>query len=620
MKNRKNNIKIRSYDVPVYVYNTIVVGTGAAGLNCADLLAENNIDVAIVTEGINMGTSRNTGSDKQTYYKLTVSGNIPDSVYDMAKTLYDGGSMHGDLALIEAANSLRSFFRLTGMGVPFPFNEYGEYAGYKTDHDPRNRATSCGPLTSYYMTEALERKVREKNIPIFDGFRVIEILTENGEATGLLAVNPKDTNINKPGLTLFSCVNVIYATGGPSAIYASTVYPESQTCAHGAAFRAGAEGVNLTESQYGIASINFRWNLSGTFQQVIPRYISTKADGVSDPAEFLGEAFNNIFYKGYEWPFDPRKLNGSSSVDMAIYRERLRGRRVFLDYTRNPEGFTFNRLSEEARTYLLKSGATQDTPVRRLRHMNNRAYELFLSHGIDLEYEFPEIDVCTQHNNGGLAGDIWYESNIKHFFPVGEVCGVFGVYRPGGSALNSTQVSSLRASQRITLNYNSQKSETLSADSVLLDFFGKSNLTLDNLISLRRLYGERMSMAGAFIRNYDEVCAVQNMVKNELENFNYKSDDAELFLELTINYDILITQYVYLSAIREYIENGGKSRGSYLINGDSAADTENSHKLCYIKYSESITKTRREKVRPIPSSEQWFENVYNKFLKTNENK
>ncbi len=615
MNKRIKIIKIRSYDVPVYVYNTIVVGSGAAGLNCADLLAGNNIDIAIVTEGINMGTSRNTGSDKQTYYKLTVSGNIPDSVYDMAKTLYDGGSMHGDLALIEAANSLRSFFRLTGMGVPFPFNEYGEYSGYKTDHDPRNRATSCGPLTSYYMTEALEREVRAKNIPIYDGFRVIEVLTENETVTGLLAINPKDISINKLGLTLFTCVNVIYATGGPSAIYASTVYPESQTCAHGAAFRAGAEGVNLTESQYGIASINFRWNLSGTFQQVIPRYISTKADGVSDPAEFLGEAFSNIFYKGYEWPFDPRKINKSSSVDMAIYRERLRGRRVFLDYTRNPEGFAFCKLDEEARRYLIKSGATQDTPIKRMRHMNNRAYELYLSHSIDLEYELLEIDVCAQHNNGGLTGDIWYESNIKHFFPVGEVCGVFGVYRPGGSALNSTQVSSLRASQRITSNYNSLTPNTISADSVLLDFFGTSNLTLNNIISLRRLYGERMSKAGAFIRNYDEVCAIQSIVKAELDNFNYKSDDAEIFLALTINYDILITQYVYLSAIREYIEYGGKSRGSYLINGDPVSETEKSNKLCYIKYTDSITKTRWDKVRPIPSGEQWFETVYNNFQK-----
>ena len=83
----------------IYSVDTIVVGSGAAGLNCADLimtgtvrkkalngekLRYHEIPVAVVTEGLNMGTSRNTGSDKQTYYKLTMSGDSPDSVGDMA--------------------------------------------------------------------------------------------------------------------------------------------------------------------------------------------------------------------------------------------------------------------------------------------------------------------------------------------------------------------------------------------------------------------------------------------------------------------------------------------------------------------------------------------------------
>ena len=45
-----------------------VVGTGAAGYNAAIRLNRLGVkDVAIITEGVNCGTSRNTGSDKQTY-------------------------------------------------------------------------------------------------------------------------------------------------------------------------------------------------------------------------------------------------------------------------------------------------------------------------------------------------------------------------------------------------------------------------------------------------------------------------------------------------------------------------------------------------------------------------
>ena len=102
----------------------------------------------MVTDKVGAGASRNAGSDKQTYYKLTLSGGDGDSVREMAETLYSGGAMDGDNALAEAALSARGFLRLCDLGVPFPQNRYGEFIGYKTDHDPRRRATSVGPYTS----------------------------------------------------------------------------------------------------------------------------------------------------------------------------------------------------------------------------------------------------------------------------------------------------------------------------------------------------------------------------------------------------------------------------------------------------------------------------------------
>ena len=144
-------------------YQTVVVGTGAAGYNAACRLHQYGVrDTAVVTEDINAGTSRNTGSDKQTYYKLTLAGGETDSVLDMAQTLFEGQAVDGDIALCEAAASAGGFFHLAQLGVPFPTNEYGEFVGYKTDHDPFRRATSAGPYTSKLMTEALEKSVRGK--------------------------------------------------------------------------------------------------------------------------------------------------------------------------------------------------------------------------------------------------------------------------------------------------------------------------------------------------------------------------------------------------------------------------------------------------------------------------
>lgn len=133
----------------IFEHKALVIGSGCAGYNCTDCLYEYGVkDVAIVTEGRNMGTSRNTGSDKQTYYKLSLAGDEGDSVYGMAQTLFSGGAVDGEIALCEAANSVAGFMKLVGLGMRFPTNEYGEYVGYKTDHDPFRRATSIGPYTS----------------------------------------------------------------------------------------------------------------------------------------------------------------------------------------------------------------------------------------------------------------------------------------------------------------------------------------------------------------------------------------------------------------------------------------------------------------------------------------
>src|SRR5690554_1369010 len=126
--------------------------------------------------------------------KMTLAGKEIDSVSAMAGTLFKGGAMDGDIALVEAALSAQSFYHLVEIGVPFPHDRFGEYVGYKTDHDPRQRATSAGPLTSKLMTEKLEKQVRQKGIKLFDGYQVIGILTEKDKeggkkASGLIALN-----------------------------------------------------------------------------------------------------------------------------------------------------------------------------------------------------------------------------------------------------------------------------------------------------------------------------------------------------------------------------------------------------------------------------------------------
>ena len=169
--------------------HNLVIGSGAAGLAAAVRLAAFNAgNTVIYTEGLAMGTSVNTGSDKQTYYKLGMYGTEPDSPVLMAKDLAAGGSMHGDIALIEAAVSAQGFFNLVNLGVPFPHDAMGQHIGYKTDHDPKRRATSCGPYTSKNMVQALIAEVRRRNIKVAENRVAVKLLTDPADKRAVGAV------------------------------------------------------------------------------------------------------------------------------------------------------------------------------------------------------------------------------------------------------------------------------------------------------------------------------------------------------------------------------------------------------------------------------------------------
>lgn len=561
-----------------YTYECVVIGTGAAGYNAAIRLKELGVNVAIVTEGVNCGTSRNTGSDKQTYYKLGLGGDALDSVGQMAQNLFDGGCVDGDNALCEAALSTRCFLNLCELGVPFPVNRYGEYIGYKTDHDPYARATSAGPLTSKFMTEALQRKAEALKLPVYDGYYAVQVLKNGSRVCGLLC--------SKDGeYVAFRCGDIVMATGGPAGIYADSVYPECHTGSTGLAIQAGAKMQNLALWQYGLASIAPRWNVSGTYMQVLPRFVSVDEDGTEH--DFLWDFFADryaglslVFLKGYQWPFDPKKAEtGSSLIDMLVYREQVaKNRRVYLDFTKNPFPIDFAKLSGEAFDYLAKAGATFGTPIERLAKMNMPAIELYKNKGVDLRTEYLEIALCAQHCNGGVAVDMWWQSSVRGLFAVGECAGTHGISRPGGSALNAGQVGSLRAAQYIAQYPNAPTDErTFSA--ILLD--GNRPLSSHASAQIQKAQ-RRMSDYAAAVRDSDKI---KEILQTTLEELKSAADP-----KLT---DVLLTQAAVLTAMAEPCADPGWVQEVILSENGFAATVR--------------------PVRPIPKEDTFFENVWRSY-------
>lgn len=656
-----DKIIINGYTLSCYNINTLIIGSGAASLNAAvNLHKFGQEDLIIATSLWGGGTSNNAGSDKQTYYKLSLSGKEPDSVAEMAMDLFNGHCMHGDIALCEAQGSVQAFLNLVGLGVKFPHDKYGSWAGYKTDHDPRARATSVGPYTSRKMFEALGAEVKRRKIKVLDNHHCIALLTDRSgsHVTGAIAVNTAESDHTK-AFVLFNSVNIILGTGGPAGIYETSVYPLSLSGSIGMALLAGATAQNLTESQFGIASLKFRWNLSGSYQQAIPRYISTDSQG-KDEKEFLNEFFPDlssltraIFLKGYQWPFDPRKIkeHGSSLIDILVHREiNDFGRNVYLDYTRSPAGingetFSLDNLDSEVEKYLRNSGGMRNTPIERLLSINAPAVSLYKEHGIDLGKEYLQIAVCAQHNNGGLKADIWWESDLRHLFPVGEVNGSHGVYRPGGSALNAGQVGSYRAALCINKKYKmappdqslflAEVKESVTDTLNLSDKWiskGNSGENKKYLSEIRK----RMSDTGGIIRDLmkskEAVNQAEELNKKLKDNIGACSvrDIADAFL-LT---DHCLTHLVYLKSVSFYLENGGRSRGSYIVTSDTmpeirsgnkfsmnaelcSYDREAEYKILEIIYKDQKISMKLLKPREIPIQDLWFEKVWKEYLEDN---
>ena len=618
--------------------HTLVVGSGAAGLNAAVQVHRRGIDVLIVTEGLGKGTSINTGSDKQTYYKLGLCGAAPDSVADMAAALFAAGGMHGDLALAEAAGSVRAFCNLVALGVPFPQDAYGQFPGYKTDHDPARRATSTGPYTSRHMCLALIREVKRLKIPVRENLSVTDLLVcgkgAGRRVCGALALDADGT------WHAFRAENVVFATGGFGGLYAASAYPAVQLGAIGVALRAGACAQGLPESQFGLASIRPRWNVSGSYMQVVPRLFSTASDGVSDAREFAAEAFASpaeahgaLFLKGYQWPFDVRKAErGSSRIDLLVDAERqAKGRRVFLDYRKNAEGFDFAGLSGEARSYLECSGATQRTPVARLRKMNPSAYAFYRDQGVDLAKDPLEIAVCAQHNNGGLAADLWWESlSLKHLFPVGEVNGSHGVGRPGGAALNSGQVGGLRAAEYIAAVYAGEslrEADFVEALKTALEanrlFVARCACSTWPWPACRAEFQRRMSQAGAFLRSGG---ALSQALKNAREqNVRLATEGCRVtraaeWARAFENRQLCFAHEVYLSAQDFSVRSGVGSRGSAqvvdeqgLVAPEAPAFRTQVHETRL--QANGVLKHRWVPCRPLPQEDPWFETAWAAFAR-----
>ncbi|WP_295529858.1 FAD-binding protein [uncultured Thioclava sp.] len=592
---------IGGYRLPVYRCETIVVGSGAAGLRAAVELKRRDVDVVIVSQSAWGGTSACSGSDKQTLHTANTADQ-GDNFRAMARAIRSGGAMDEDTSYVEAVGSVRAMASLQYLGLPLPQDALGGTLRYQTDHDEVGRATSCGPRTSRLMVKVLAQEAMQLEVPFYNQMTVVRILTDDTRVSGVLAVRSKDKSDKNPhGYVLFQCTTLVLAAGGPGELYRDSVFPNSCFGSLGLALEAGLELVNITESQFGISTRRegFPWNLSGTYVQAIPHIYSVDDDGeehhfLADYYRTTQELASNIFRKGYQWPFHATRMLDfqSSLIDLAIVRENQQGRRVFMDFNRNPlpvqggDPFCLERLDPDVRTYLSQAGADHDLPIDRLRHMNPLAIELYRRYKVDIAAQPLEFAVNNQHMNGGIAVDTWGRTNIDGIYAIGEAAGTHGVTRPGGSALNSGQVFGTRVAEHIAASGRTGALQG-AAD------FGPASRHLDAIAQILKSEGglmvrdirqdvqARMSDTAGILCRSDAVSAAlkdaQELNRTITAHGITFGRTGEVARVLQWHQMALASQAV-LAALDFYIRQGGGSRGARAIcDPDGTAEPMSVH-------------------------------------------
>ncbi|MBY5538333.1 FAD-binding protein [Rhizobium leguminosarum] len=585
-------VRLAGVEAPIYRAGCVVVGSGAAGLRAAVEMKRRGDDVVVVSQSAWGGTSACSGSDKQTLHTANTADQ-GDNYNAMARAIRSGGAMDEDTAYVEAVGSSRMMASLQFLGLPLPQDPLGGTLRYQTDHDEVGRATSCGPRTSRLMVKVLAEEAIRLGVPFYNQTTAVKILTEGAGAdrhvVGILAMRATDrTEENPLGIALFVTGVIVLAAGGPGELYRDSVYPNGCFGSLGLALEAGVELVNLTESQFGIGTRRegFPWNLSGTYVQAIPHIYSLDSDGAE--RHFLAEYYrstqelaSSVFRKGYQWPFHATRMLdfGSSLVDLAISRETAAGRRVFMDFNRNPLSvpgdlpFSLERLDEDVRDYLGKAGADQDMPIDRLKHMNPLAIELYRRYKIDIAEEPLEFAVNNQHMNGGIMVDTWGRSSLGGCYAVGEAAGTHGVTRPGGAALNAGQVFGTRAAEHISATCRAKRYPTGditgTAEAGIADLLAvlrtESPLTVK---SIRSQVQARMSDKAGILCDQESVSGA--LIEARKLNAEIRANGvaygraAEAVRGVQWRHMALASEAV-LSALDFFIRNGGGSRGARAI-------------------------------------------------------
>jgi len=431
--------------------DVLVVGAGGAGLRAAIAAhdADPGLDVLLINKGPigATGTTALAFSDRMAFHAtLSHTEPVGRAAWKYhARDIYEiGGRVSdGDLAATLARRSGEAFAYLDALGVPFVKDEQGRARQFVTDGSEYARACYTGPETATQIEKALLRRLRQTSVRVREDLMLAEIAMGKRGAAGVAAIRTSDDHALP-----IAAKAVILATGGPGSIYGDTVYPPGMTGdGHAAAYRAGAELVNMEFIQIGLSEQHGGLACSGSIMRCVPRFVNWAGEEFLPgycPGMDAAAIADLIFAKGASWPVSAEKP--TRIIDIAVASEIAYGREVFLDFSRNPDGFEWRMLSPKHRERFDREagGVTTAgiTPLGRLLQINAPIVDWLEERFIKLRAGARmQIRPKVQHFQGGVKINSRAATTVRGLFAAGECAGgQHGANRPGGNALLDTQV------------------------------------------------------------------------------------------------------------------------------------------------------------------------------------
>jgi len=275
---------------------------------------------------------------------------------------------------------------------------------------------------------------------------------------------------------------------------------------------------------------------------------------------------------------------GSSLVDVAIFRETRMGRKVLMDFNRNPEPvpggapFSLDHLDADVRAYLENNDALLGLPIERLAKMNPLSIELYRRYKKDITRDPLEFAVNNQHMNGGIAVDIWGRSSLKGCCAIGEAAGTHGVTRPGGAALNAGQVMGQRCAEHIHACKRTAPGDSLPTEMIRAAIQGIAYCLRDDGLDWREVAVEvqaRMSDDAGFM------CSAQGLRKGlagarrlngDIRSRGLRLDRADQAERCVQWRQMAFASEAVLTALDAYLSRGGGSRGARAICDPDGSD------------------------------------------------